>query len=217
MHYGWDNTTLQDAYCALALSDQSPGETKIQNKIIFAHSMGNLVFAAALLNGRCSLGDGSSWYSAMGPVNGSDLDLFLEKACGDPGLFHYVAALDGSCDGSQGTQAYRSMAPSYPGLAALRPIAVEQMKGIMCGTSAYGIDTLTYSASLSLLANMGNLETPNDGLVWFNSCMVLNETGSDPTGLFYVPSVNHADGTCRNGNGWWGIDRRPCDWYTNKM
>ena len=30
---------------------------------------------------------------------------------------------------------------------------------------------------------------------------------------WYQAEVNHADGTCKNGNSWWNPRQMPCKWY----
>jgi hypothetical protein len=85
----------------------------------------------------------------------------------------------------------------------------------MCGTSAYGLHSID-SAGLVLLAKIAGLSLPNDGLVSWNSCHLDYTYGAAFDDDWYETVTNHADATCRNGDGWWGLDRRPCSWYTNK-
>jgi len=111
------------------------------------------------------------------------------------------------------------MDPTYPGLTGLYSIFETKITGAMCGTSTAGLIS-PYSPALLLIARIGNLETPNDGMVWYDSCFIVEpdiKPSSSPTSLFYDASVNHADSSCRNGDGWWGDDRQPCAWYTNRV
>lgn len=90
--------------------------------------------------------------------------------------------------------------------------------GEMCGIDAYGLNSW-YSPLFVALSGFGTgLEKPNDGLVSLRSCRA-NPTqpfGGLATDLFYQTTSNHADVTCRNGNGLWGDDRKPCNWFMNK-
>jgi len=70
-----------------------------------------------------------------------------------------------------------------------------------------------------LLSNEADFDERNDGFVPWSSCVAASEdedyelTFQD---AYYRPAVNHADGTCRNGNGVWGINRQPCRWYEER-
>ena len=60
----------------------TPSEV-VKNVIIYAHSMGNLILAAAIKNGVCSLDKESvSWYDLMGPLRGSPAANMLDTVCG---------------------------------------------------------------------------------------------------------------------------------------
>lgn len=121
----------------------------------------------------------------------------------------------GLCAGTVPSGAYQSMVPTNPALVQAQSIIKSQLTGMMCGTSAYGLNS-KYSVALQLLATIGKLENPNDGMVSFDACSQHIEEGfsNQPSAYYYEAGVNHADGTCRNGNGWWGDDRQPCDFFT---
>lgn len=59
---GWDSSDLQDYVCE-ALSGRTANGTQgvISNTVIVGHSTGNLILAAALLAGKCTL-DSTSRY-----------------------------------------------------------------------------------------------------------------------------------------------------------
>lgn len=60
---GWDDKDLQQSFCNLALFDQAPGDKVIKNKILFVHSMGNLILAGAIKNGFCDIDrKTTAWY-----------------------------------------------------------------------------------------------------------------------------------------------------------
>lgn len=57
------------------------------NKLIFAHSMGNLILAAAIKNKHCELGEKALWYNIQGPNKGSEVADVLLNACTEEGLY----------------------------------------------------------------------------------------------------------------------------------
>jgi hypothetical protein len=89
----------------------------------------------------------------------------------------------------------------------------------MCGIDAYGLNSL-YSPLFVALSSLGTgLERPNDGLVSLKSCRVQpgQSFGGQASDVYYQTTTNHADITCRNGNGMWGDDRKPCNWFIGKQ
>jgi len=76
---------LTSGYCAVAtLGAESRGGTVIKDTIIFAHSMGNLVFATALKQGVCSLDSSSSWYALSPPIYGTKAATKIQYLCQAP-------------------------------------------------------------------------------------------------------------------------------------
>jgi hypothetical protein len=54
-------------------------------------------------------------------------------------------------------------------------------------------------------------------MVTLSSCNLNNERFSDDfNSNFYKSNINHADGTMRNNNGWWGNDRKPISWISTR-
>jgi len=219
---GWDSPLLHQNVCSVATFDQNPGGDNflIKNKIIFAHSLGNLILASAIHNNICGIDlNTTSWYSITKPANGTIVANKLPEACSDPGIENQIAVLDGICINGKPGQAYFTIEPSYPGLSNLYPIFETHVTGGMCGISAGGLVSV-YAPALALISKLSNLQSPNDGLVWYESCFVRLPGITPlkiPSAKYYDASINHADATCRNGDGWWGDDRKPCTWYTNKV
>jgi hypothetical protein len=212
---GWEDIGHQKQICTLALSNQARGTTEIRDTIIFTHSMGTLLTAGAFANKICNMSTNSSrWYGVGAPIDGSLLINFLTHICANTTLQKSIGSLLGVCDGDKPGGAYASMLPSNPNLSKVR-IAVKKINGMMCGTSSYGLNS-RYSLALAFLSEYSGLESPNDGLVWYSACSshVRGPFSSTPS-KFYRTSINHADMTCRNGNGWWGSDRRPCDFFAS--
>jgi hypothetical protein len=229
---GWNNVEIQKKYCALALIGQQ--NTKmIKNKIIFAHSMGSLILAAAIHNKICDIDTAtSSWYASQAPLRGSKGANVLSKICSGERnnvfdkVLRFIAVIGKYC-----MKDTKSMYPVYEELVGkyfcqaplcihdIEKIAGKKMKGVMCGTSPHGLFT-QYTAALGALADVVNYGEKNDGLVPLSSCIGVIPEGqyrTDPSDDYYVSKINHADGTCRNGNGLFGNNRKPCSWFTNKI
>jgi hypothetical protein len=84
----------------------------------------------------------------------------------------------------------------------------------MCGTSAFGLWSID-SLQMQALDDWVRFGQPNDGVVPTANCDAPAgaEVGYSPAMSRYAAEVNHYDLTCRNGDGWWGDNRRPCAWY----
>jgi len=110
------------------------------------------------------------------------------------------------------------MVPTNPNLPIVRRVMSRYLTGMLCGTSATGLTSI-WSVPLVVLAQMSDLESPNDGLIETTKCQAhaSDKYTPFPESHFYLANVNHADGTCRNGNGWWGSERRPCDYYEKQV
>lgn len=81
---GWTDPSLQQDFCEIVTGNRTGGEA--QNKLIFAHSMANLVLGAAIKNNYCKLGNTAYWYNIQGPNQGSQIVGVLEQACGEEGI-----------------------------------------------------------------------------------------------------------------------------------
>ena len=244
-NYGWDDLELQKRYCELAAYHNAPGHpvvtdssppALISNTIIFAHSMGNLIFASSLKNGYCAMGHNSSWYSVASPYDGSAASIMLKDLCYhyyhgmSPSFIKkisaYVAQVAGYCvpNSPNAYQSYISLDPNYCSpdgkqcITDLAPIVQSQLSGASCGLSPYGL-TSKYSVMLGVLSSVVGYGQSNDGMVAESSCELTHahEFVDDVSANFYSTTCNHADATCRNGNGWWSDRRQPCSYYTNKL
>jgi hypothetical protein len=240
--HGWDNHDLQRKYCELAAfhnkkQQSDSGTAQIKNTIIFTHSLGNLILAASIRNKYCSLDStSSSWYAVDSPYDGSQASARLKTICNDyhnhqsPSLFQklfgYIAEAGGYCIPGTGSayHAYNSVHPGYCDAEGqciddLEHIVVDHVKGAMCGVSPIGLIS-KYSVMLEALSLVVGYDEDNDGMVSKSSCERYHGSGPYSTKYksnWYTTSTNHADGTCRNGDGWWNSSgRKPCSWYTDK-
>lgn len=215
---GWDNISLQEAYCDAMLTGNAPGDRVVRNKILYVHSMGNLIVAGALRNNICQLDESSRWYDVMGPLLGSRAAELIEEVCAgkDTELYRTIAKLGGYCVPGKNTSfpAYKTLRRDYPGIEGLADIARQYTKGTMCGISSFGLYT-PYSV-LYLLSKIVKFGRENDGMVPIDSCGLGAAFKEDYTAANYATASNHADGTCRSGDGWWRRDRSPCSWYSER-
>ncbi|KDO17776.1 hypothetical protein SPRG_16703 [Saprolegnia parasitica CBS 223.65] len=86
---------------------------------------------------------------------------------------------------------------------------------LMCGIKSSGLAS-TDGAALALVGSMAFKDgSLHDGVVDFNSCSVGfgNFVTDAEAGGNYKASVNHLDTSFRNGDGWWGADRKPVKWF----
>ncbi|KAF0981391.1 hypothetical protein FDP41_012199 [Naegleria fowleri] len=92
--------------------------------------------------------------------------------------------------------------------------------GRMCGISPTGLLS-QYSLVLTLLVDATQTEQPNDGFVESSSCTShSSQQHSYSEGFssnYYLANLNHADTSCRNGNGWLSRSKQPCLYYKDKM
>jgi len=212
----FNDPALMQAYCSLAVNGAT-GKHKIvkglnatiNNKIVFTHSYGNNVMAAAIKHGYCDFGSTSSWYEVSGPLYGSKAAYFLDQVCigNASSILRWLADELGYCIGSTEAPAYVSLQPTNPDLNGLAGIVRARIKGAFCGDSSFGLPT-KYALALTALADLVQYGQPNDGMVPISSCDVTgNSYGSSPQNSWYMAGYNHADATCRNGG-------TPCTWYS---
>lgn len=156
---GWDNAELQDQVCRVATYDvatKSSSMGKISNRIVFTHSMVNMMMAGAIESGRCGLDMSSStWYEVSGPMYGSKMSTALDKICSgsDWSLYKLVASKLGYCTGGSVSAAYKSLEPTHPGLKGIAATIGPRLSGALCGTSAYGLASI-YSVELAATAEL---------------------------------------------------------------
>jgi hypothetical protein len=214
----FDNETLTSSYCDVA----SGGTGVISNAIIFTHSMGNNILAEALREGVCRMDSSATWYLSAPPAFGSKAADMIETICDsqswlDAPIRDLAVAMH-YCQSDQpgpANEAYVSLQTTDPAIAGLADVMAAHASGSMCGNSAFGLFS-KYSLELEALSDLVGFGQPNDGMVGFNECTLsANITyGGDASDPFYNAAINHADATCRNGNGDFGDDRQPCKWFS---
>jgi len=212
VNYPFDDPKLMKEYCSLC-TDQfkntnEKGIGMINNKIVFTHSMGNNILAAAIQHKICDFDlETSSWYEIAAPLRGTKATSFLEPICEgkESAALTWLAITLNYCVDGHMSPAHKSLRPDYPGLDGLDKIAAERISGALCGINAFGLVS-SYSVPMQALSALVNYGEPNDGMVPIFSCNVTGQFGGSYTDAFYAGRLNHADTTCRNG----GV---PCNWF----
>jgi len=224
----WDNIGLQRSYCEALTFDQED-KFLVKNKIIYIHSMGSLVLAGAIKNKICELDSRTTtWYHIAGPLKGTLISKFVKDVCEKrtrvlPEVQQYIAGLFGYCVPNRDSVwiAYESCAPNWPGIDDAFNFAKTRITGSMCGKSTFGLFS-EYAFGLSIVAGYVGFGEDSDGFVGVSSCKnAMRERGNnfddEPTSNTYRANINHADTTCRNGDGYFGgSERKPCSYYFNK-
>mmetsp|Transcript_15433 Transcript_15433/g.41672 ORF Transcript_15433/g.41672 Transcript_15433/m.41672 type:complete len:303 (+) Transcript_15433:66-974(+) len=216
----WDNAEMHKAVCEAALGEGS-NDTVIRDTVLFAHSMGNLIFADALRQKACSLDTSSYFVAISAPWYGSKASQVLEESCSNSSLgeaFHWLANKLHRCDPDRPGKvfhAYESLHPAYPPFEGLAEFAAEQVSFAMCGHSPYGL-TSVYSAAMEGLARAIGFGEKNDGMVPLSSCLLPGKAyDTHWQSAFYSAGINHIDGTLRSGDGSLGSSRQPSQWVSS--
>lgn len=220
----WDSSEVLNYVCDF-LND---GDTVITNKLIFSHSMGGNVVGYALKNGFCTMDSSSKWYAANPPQTGSFVANQVVELCNDDDSSDVLQDAEKQvlanmqvC-GSDGTPnaAYISLKTTYPSYEGLLAYTYATASGVLCGNSQTGLGGTMYFAGFPLIDALLNFEGVSDGVVDVDSCgygTMQDRFDSHYTSPFYIASINHIDGSCRDGEPWQSLDqnedRNPCQWY----
>ncbi|GLE04741.1 hypothetical protein PINS_up013720 [Pythium insidiosum] len=239
LNAAWDDHNVTRKLCDAAVQlSGSADRHAIEGVAIIAHSMGNLVSAAAL-DDQCGLAASSKWIALAGPMRGSAsassaMTAFaklpravVERLCTDDRtslddpLLHALTFF-GLCPTRRSLQSIvlqGSRASSRELDARLdRAVASfgRHVSSSLCAVSPAGLASKD-SAMLAVLGvASGHASLQNDGQVEFASCRGPLDASLYSTswrdGAFYKPQINHLDATFRHGDGWWGDDRKPLKW-----
>ncbi|OQS03861.1 hypothetical protein THRCLA_03855, partial [Thraustotheca clavata] len=221
----WNDPSSQQEFCQTALKVGTSGGTTVDNMILVTYSMGNLVASGAVASGRCSFGSGVSWISIAGPMQGSKAANVLDSKCasgnGWDSALKGILGLIGYCPA---TPAYLNMKTQdtvnsglYNNYISAQSVRSRTAKRVLCGIKSSGLVSID-AAALALVGQIvyNNDGTLHDGVVSFPSCSVgfgnfANDASNSNAN--YQASINHLDSSFRNGDGWWGADRKPLKWF----
>ncbi|KAJ0396089.1 hypothetical protein P43SY_006657 [Pythium insidiosum] len=234
-----DELTTKVCDAAVAITNGKDRQ-QLRNLALITHSMGNLITAAAILNNKCALAADSMWISLAGPMKGSmtattavsamdklSPDTKNRWCTNDPNtvlddpIYNVLNGL-GLCTSLIST---RSMAYQYSKVATPEVNAMydrvgeiyrKHVSSSMCGTNPIGLVSASSAKLVAEAALSGHKSLENDGEVDFPSCHATVDASryqkSWSGGRFYKASLNHLDIAFRNGDGWWGQDRKPIKW-----
>lgn len=215
---GWDNEFLHRSLCSAAGALGGA----INNTVIIAHSMGNLILAAALKTGVCSWHASSRWYAISPPWRGSNVANWLAFQCGnaptpqDAWINEVLAVLKYCCQGVP-CPAFRALSPQYLENKGLIEVAAPKLNGSLCGYTRDGESGWFMNQGLELIATRSGLGLYNDGVVEYGACVINPELfQATYTSSFYAAMVNHVSATCRYGDPKWVAffpeRKAPCAW-----
>ncbi|GAB9477374.1 hypothetical protein Gpo141_00014439, partial [Globisporangium polare] len=223
---GWTDATLQQKICdyALAVSNTSSAATKtIEDTIVVAHSLGNLVLSGAIANGRCKLAASSTWVAVSAPMIGSMASNYLQDACAGKlnSLVNSVAQLIGKCPANPAIQALAYQGDVYSSASldaqytAAQAVYKKSVSAALCSNGYNGL----LSTSQVVFALAGSViphkSDENDGIVEYQSCakgLSTAQFGTSYTSPFYLTKLNHEDTTFRHGDALFNNAQKPVKW-----
>eukprot|EP00644_Phytophthora_capsici_P009696 jgi/Phyca11/117968/e_gw1.35.244.1 len=221
---GWNNETQQQILCDLAASvTESGSPTEIADTIVVTHSMGGLMLAGAIANGKCSLTNSSSWIATSPPMKGSMGSDFAQESCvGDHTiLMEALGNATGQCPvlGATLSLAYQGGEHSLEldnAYTAAQEVYRTHVHAAMCSDSYSGLLSIYQPMYWLLGAGLPHKSSDNDGMVEFQSCaggFPLDQFGNHYLDQFYVTHLNHADTTFYNGDGLFSSAKKPVKWF----
>ncbi|RLN96581.1 hypothetical protein BBJ28_00000154 [Nothophytophthora sp. Chile5] len=222
----WTDATLQQKVCNFALSVSSTSSSSaksIKDTIIVTHSMGGLMMAGALANGRCSLASGTSWVSLSAPMTGSMGADYLQNACSGSNVFlQAVANLIGQCPANNAVVSLSYEDESYSTSALNAAYTAAQatfrsyVTAAMCSDNYSGLLSI-YQAVYKLAGSViPHKSSENDGIVEYQSCaggLATSKFGDSYDDEFYVTGLNHADTAFLNGDALIVDSQKPVKWF----
>ncbi|TMW62533.1 hypothetical protein Poli38472_005151 [Pythium oligandrum] len=227
--YGWNNAILVKKACDFALQMSSSSDKSsrtIEDTIIVAHSMGNLMLGHAVATGECKLGASSSWVALSGPLKGSMGSDFQIDVCDGGGVggdaLKAVVGLFGQCPSSLARQVLTYQSGKYSSetlnqqYTAVQKVHEQHVTASMCGSSFSGLLSGDYAGLLLGGSILPHKSSENDGVVEFQSCignLPATKFGGDYTSQFFKAKLNHADTSFHNGDALFDNAKKPVKWF----
>jgi len=188
--------------------------------------MGGLILGASFHNKTCDRNrDDLIWIASQTPLKGSIASNNLVDICRleqpesySHWFYRAMGEQFGYCNSTTNKPAtsYQTMHTNYKNIQQVGKYSFSSINKMLCGTSAFGLYS-KYSMALEFLEWVSGFKYINDGMVSIESCMNDSEKlcQNDETKNYYCPALNHADGTCRNGNSNW-YSLYPCTFFNTK-
>ncbi|CAI5733576.1 unnamed protein product [Peronospora destructor] len=222
---GWNSEKQQQIMCDLATSlTESSSRTDIADTIIVTHSMGGLLLAGAIANGKCTLAESSSWVALSPPMSGSmGSDYAIESCIGEHTvIMEEVGNFTGECPMRNGTYSLTyeggemSSIKLNEDFEAAQEVYRARVYAAMCSNWYIGLFSALQIKYMLLGATVHHKSSENDGLVEFQSCaggLPLDQFSDHYSNRFYVTHLNHADTTFYNGDGIFNSAKMPVKWF----
>ncbi|KAL3658077.1 hypothetical protein V7S43_016920 [Phytophthora oleae] len=221
----WINDALQEKVCkrAMAVSESSTNAT-IADTIVVTHSMGNLMLAGAIANGKCRLSSSSTWVGLAGPMKGSMCSDFIQASCAGKttAVLENVAEFTGKCPPTTGLKSlpYEGGKYSSTELNAAYKAAQQAYRAnvyaVMCGESYNGLTSLYKPIFWMLGKTVPHVSERNDGMVEFDSCaggFPESKFGNSYRHRFYRAKLNHFDMEFISGDSLLNEAKMPGKWF----
>ncbi|KAG7399374.1 hypothetical protein PHYBOEH_009039 [Phytophthora boehmeriae] len=225
LNYSWTDDQQQEKLCdrALSVSDTSEGTT-IADTIIISHSMGGLIIAGALANGKCKFAASTTWVAISSPMRGSMAAGYFQESCkGNTNLvYEKFVNTTGFCPADEGIKslAYQGEKYSNPKLDAAYKAAQKAYQkhvyALMCSNAFTGLTSDTQAPYWILGLTIPHKSKKNDGMVEFFSCaggFPASKFGDNWRDRFYVTKLTHDDTTFRNGDALLNEAKMPVKWF----
>ncbi|KAJ8575901.1 hypothetical protein ON010_g3311 [Phytophthora cinnamomi] len=225
VNHTWTSATQQQKVCdrALAVSDTST-DSVIAETIVVTHSMGNLMLAGAIANGRCSLDATSTWVGLAGPMKGSMASDFVQESCAGERnvVWEKIANVTGRCPAStalkslayeNGTHVSEKMKDAY---AEAQEAYRSNIYALMCSKWYSGIASKHQAEFWALGTMVPHTSHKNDGMVEFQSCSVgfpESDFGNSWRDRFYKTHLNHYDMEFLAGDAILNGQKMPVKWF----
>ncbi|KAG2524156.1 hypothetical protein BBO99_00004808 [Phytophthora kernoviae] len=225
LNNSWTSDTQQQKVCdhLLPVSNTSQG-TIISDTIVVTHSMGGLMVAGALANGKCSFDKSTSWVATSTPMRGSVASDHFQESCKDKTniLMEIFVEQTGFCPPDDGIRslAYENDSYSNPELnkayKAAQKVYRTHTSGILCSNGYSGLLSSYQYQYWGLGLMVPHKTDENDGMVEFWSCaggIPKSEFGDNYLDRYYVTKINHADASFRANDARLDKARMPRKWF----
>ncbi|GMG18233.1 unnamed protein product [Phytophthora fragariaefolia] len=225
VNYTWTSAELQEKVCNRALSASNTStNSAITDTIVVTHSMGNLMFAGALANAKCSLDSSSTWVGMAGPMKGSMCSDFVQDSCAGKTnvIWEKVGSITGRCPPNTGLKSLGYEGENYSttelnaAYAAAQEVYRTKVSALMCGKSYSGLTSKYQAQFWGLGSIVPHKSSQNDGMVEFQSCAAgfpESKFGNNFRNQFYVTKLNHYDMQFRAGDSVMDEQKMPVKWF----
>eukprot|EP00644_Phytophthora_capsici_P013310 jgi/Phyca11/5479/fgenesh1_pm.PHYCAscaffold_5_\ len=221
----WTDDLLQQKVCdhILEVSETSTGTT-ISDTIIVSHSMGGLMIAGAIANGRCKLNNSTTWVSTGSPMTGSMASNYFQESCNDRTIFimERFAETTGFCPADDGIRSLAYQRGNYStakldeAYDAAQKAYRDNVYAVMCSRSYSGILS-SYQYGFWIMGTLiSHKSRKNDGMVEFHSCsggFPASKFGKSYRDRFYASKLNHYDVAFKSGDALLDKGKMPVKWF----